>query len=74
MEFTSKSFSSYTEIRDTQSDLIQYGDSTELYDSNRIALAFNQCKDIRIRDPIATNVYIFDSYSSGLTFSDMTSH
>jgi hypothetical protein len=74
VEFTFKGFSSYAEIRDTQSDLIQYGDSTEPYDSNRIARAFNQCKDTRVRDPNAINFYIFDSYSSGPKFADMTSH
>ncbi|MDG2223710.1 MAG: hypothetical protein P8L85_20185 [Rubripirellula sp.] len=74
VEFSFKSFSSYAQIRNTQSDLIQYGDSVEPYDSNRVARAFNQCKDTQVRDPNAINFYIFDSHSDGPKFSDRTSH
>ena len=74
VRFKFKSFSSYSDVKDSVSELVRFGDSTDPYDSNGLARAFNACKDSRVRDPNAINIYIFDSYSSRMKFADVTSH
>lgn len=74
VHFTLKGYSSYSDIRNSGSELVRYGDSTDPYDSNRLARAFNACKNTRVRDRNAINIYIFDSYSARVKFADMTSH
>ncbi|MAG94788.1 MAG: hypothetical protein CMJ48_13755 [Planctomycetaceae bacterium] len=74
VRFTFKGYSSYADVKDSKSELARFGDSTDLYDSNKLAKAFNNCADPRVRDRNAINFYIHDSYSARVKFADMTSH
>lgn len=72
--FTMKGFSSYDDIRGTDSALLEFGDSMAPYDSGKIVTAFNACTDARVRDRNAINIYIFDSYGGANGYNDLTSH
>lgn len=74
VRFRFKSYTSYADARKSTSAMVQYGDSTDTYDSNGVAKVFNACKDRKVRDPKAINVYIYDSYSARAKFGDVTSH
>ncbi|MCD6050655.1 MAG: hypothetical protein K0Q55_2058 [Verrucomicrobia bacterium] len=72
--FVFKGFSSYDDIKDSASALIRSGDATAPFDTDAVARDFNACKDRKVRDPEAINVYVFDSYNPQAKFGDLTSH
>lgn len=74
VRFTLKRVTPYAEIRNSQAEFLTWGDSTESYDSGKVAAAFNACDDPAIRDRGAINVYIYDSYGRKNGYEDMTSH
>lgn len=72
--FVFKSYSAYSDIRATKSELLEFGDPKEKHNSGQVTKAFNACRDPKVRDPNAINVYIFDSWSEGAGANDKTSH
>jgi len=73
VRFEFKGFSPYEAVKASTSELRAYGD-TGSFDSNRVATAFNACKDPGVRDRNAINVFIYDSRSAKAGDEDVTSH
>ena len=74
VEFVFQGYSPYAEIRNSKSELVQWGDRQKPYDSGQVLKAFNTCDDAKVRDRGAINVYIVDSYAPRAGFDDKTSH
>jgi len=73
-KFVFKSFRPFSEVQNSNSELLGWGDSTERYSNSRLVKAFNACDDPAVRDRNAINVYIYDSHSEKAGFDDVTSH
>jgi hypothetical protein len=73
VRFEFKGFSPYEVVKETNSELLTYGDTAK-FSSDRVARAFNATADARVRDQKAINVYIFDSRSAKAGDDDVTSH
>ena len=74
VRFVFKSYTSYVDARESTCDLLEFGGSTTPYRNDAVTKAFNTCEELKIRDPHAINVYIYDSYSARARFGDQTSH
>lgn len=74
VRFEFKGFSAYADIKGSASTLLRIGDSTQPFDTEAMARDFNNCKDPRVRDPKAINVYVYDAYNPRAKFADLTSH
>jgi hypothetical protein len=74
VKFSFKGYSSFADVRNSQCDLLAFGDSTQPYSNPAVTKAFNACQDPKFRDRGAINVYIFDSHSEKAGFNDPTSH
>jgi hypothetical protein len=74
VRFEFKGFAAYDDVKGSPSELLSFGDRTEKYDTELVAKAFNACKDRKVRDPQAINIYIYDSHSPKGGSADMTSH
>ncbi|TWT94915.1 hypothetical protein Pla100_34880 [Neorhodopirellula pilleata] len=72
--FKFSGFTDYHAAKETQSDLLAFGDRQEAYDTDTVAEAFNRSNHVTVRDRGAINVYVVDSYSPKEGFADMTSH
>ena len=73
VRFVFKGYSSFSDIQQAGSEMIRFGDSMEALDGRLVEQAFNACRDRRVRDPQAINVYVYDAYSNRRKFADLTS-
>ncbi|WP_321312705.1 hypothetical protein [Halarcobacter sp.] len=63
INFRFKSASFYKDIKNSKCKFIRLGDTKEKYNKKRVYKEYFTCKDIKVRDTKAINIYVIDSYS-----------
>lgn len=74
VRFEFKGYTPYSALKDSGNPFLKHGDNPGPFQSDKVAADFNTCRDSRIRDPKAINVYIFDSHAARSGAADVTSH
>lgn len=72
--FVLKGYSTWEDVRQSDSEFLEWGDAMQPYNSGKVVQAFNACTDPRVRDRNAINIYIYDSYNERAGYGDPTSH
>ncbi|MDH0032155.1 MULTISPECIES: hypothetical protein [unclassified Acinetobacter] len=74
IKFRYKSASFYRDIKNSTCSFVALNSGTKVYDSEVWATYFNQCIDLKVKDPNAINVYIYDSYTLKQGFKNRDGH
>lgn len=73
VNFEFNSASLYSDHSDSDCTLVHMSQDGVEYTSDDWATAVNDCTDSRVVNPNALNIFIYDSYSNGSMFDDVTS-
>lgn len=73
IEFKFKSATFYSELSNSECQLVKFEDKPLALSDQTWRELFNQCNDAKVRDPFAINIYIVDSFTDKNGYSDFTS-
>ncbi len=73
IDFRYKSSALYSEIEHSSCVWVKVGESRRKMSHLELKSLFNICRDVKVRDPKAINIYIYDAYSPEHEFADQDS-